>query len=302
MARTANITVTLPDGSKATGSLNWPEAATAQISAVRGAPMQVGVNVKPEEYTKWFPRFSTAPAFTRVFWSPGKGLGPVNGPAITGLPRGTLPWVSHKDEVPVSEVGAYWSKLLAAVNPGLTSTGEPRKLPWTFRHEGEDYDRIRFTAYWRDLRMMWNDHPQQDRIELVNIHTLYPSRWKSGVNWRQWMLPGIAHIDGWDCYPPQNFASYEPPASIFGLPIAAAKEFGMPFCIPEWGSGLRGGDPGDRRAAWFGEGLAYLAANGCRYVGLWCSTEELGGQFVDYRPTDAATLAAWNTALARYKP
>ncbi len=261
--------------------------------------MGVGVNLPQAEYSRWFPKFTTPPAFTRTFFPPGKPLGIT--PAITGLPAGTLPWASHKDEEPVQKVGAFWTKLLAL--PAVAAeVAKGRKVPYTFRHEGEDYPLQKWLAYWRDIRRMWEDHPQRDAIELVNIHTLYPSRWKTGVNWRQWMLPGVAHIDGWDCYPPSNFPSYEPPQSLFGLPVAAAREFGMPFCIPEWGSGLRAGDRGPARAAWFTDGLQFLEVSGCRYVGLWCSTETLGGQYVDYRPTDKETLQVWNDALRIYRP
>lgn len=303
------IDLTMPDGRKATGQLTLPGQDPTTVPAGLGVkaaapltrvesgstvrPMEVGANISPDEYQDFFPRFKVPPAFTRVFFPNGKGLAPVKAPAIANLPAGTLPWCSHKDEVPVREVGAYWTKLLDAVKPA-----PGRVLRWTFRHEGEDYPRDKYMAYWRDLRLMWNDHPAQARIELVNIHTLYPSRWKIGVNWREWMLPGIAHVDGWDCYPPQNFPSYEPPESLFGLPLSASYEFGMPFAIGEWGTNLRAGDSGAKRAAYMTEGLTWLAARGCRAVGLWGSKEELGGQFVDYRPSDKHTLGAWNAGFA----
>src|SRR6478609_964187 len=156
-----------------------------KLAKLEIGPLVVGVNVKPDEYSRWFPRFTTPPAFTRVFFPAGKGLYKLNAQSITGLPKGTLPWCSHKDEVPVKQVGDYWTALLQQVKPA-----PGRKIQWTFRHEGEDYDRTKFHKYWRDLRMMWNDHPQRDRVELVNIHTLYPSRWKSmNTDWRKWMLP-----------------------------------------------------------------------------------------------------------------
>jgi hypothetical protein len=273
-------------------------APNPKLGRVDIGALEVGVNVTPAEYSKWFPKFTTAPAFTRVFFPAGKGLYKPTVAPITGLPQGTLPWCSHKDEVPVKEVGKYWTALLAQVKPA-----PGRKLQWTFRHEGEDYDRTKFLNYWRDLRLMWEDHPQKDRIELVNIHTLYPSRWKAmTTDWRKWMLPGVTHIDGWDCYPPQAFDVYEPPGSIFGLAVAASREFGMPYCIPEWGVGLRGGDKGDRRAAYFNDGFNYLSATGCRYLGLWCSSETLGGKFVDYRPHDKPTLGVWNAAFAKHTP
>lgn len=293
-----DITVKLPGGGTADGQLDLPaDVFTGGLARVQAGPMHVGVNPRPDEYRVWFPKFSTPPAYCRVFFSPGEGLASIGGARVGGVPPGTLPWISHKDEVPVAQVGAYWTELIAARQP----TRE-HPLRWTFRHEGEDYPHDKWVAYWSDLRLMWEDHPQRDLIELVNIHTLYPSRWKSATtNWRRWMLPGVAHLDGWDCYPLLSFDDYEPAASLLGLPVAASREFGMPYCIPELGTHLRGGDKGPGRAAWFSECLQYLDRTGCRYVGFWCSRETLSGKLIDYRPTDTHTLAVWNQAFAAYR-
>ncbi|MDP8971172.1 MAG: hypothetical protein M3N52_11905 [Actinomycetota bacterium] len=252
--------------------------------------MDVGLNVKPTEYDQWFPLLPGV-RFCRVFSGPGRGLPNLSGGAIRRLPPGCLPHISHKDEVPIREVEAFWSALPAA--PPC------RRYRWTFRHEGEDYDRARYHAYWRELRKARDGHPRCAEIELVAIHTLYASRYKVDVEWRRWMLPGVADTDGWDCYPPTAFPSYEPPESLFGLPVAAAREFGMPLSIPEWGATLRGGDTGARRARWFAEGAAFLGAQGCTAVGLWCSYEKTNGRSYDYRP-DGATLAVWQEIVAAH--
>jgi hypothetical protein len=296
MAPTARMTVELPDGRTATGTLDLPSGAYSSLGRITAGPMHVGVNPRYDEYALWFGKFTAPPAYTRVFSAPGEGLAPINGARVGGIPSDTIPWISHKDEVPITEVVDYWSRLIEARAPSSN-----RPLRWTFRHEGEDSDHTRWTAYWRDLRLAWEDFERRDLVELVNIHTLYPSRWSVTVtNWRRWMLPQAAHLDGWDCYPSREV--YEPPGSLLGLPVAASREFGMPYCVPELGSPLRGGDTGALRAAWFTECLDYLAATGCRYVGFWCSKETLGGKIVDYRPHDTPTLAAWNAAFAKYRP
>jgi hypothetical protein len=121
--------------------------------------MHVGVNVKPGQYETWYPKFTTPPAETRVFFPPGSGLYQLGAKTISSLPAGCHPWISHKDPVPVADIGAYWTKLIDKVQPA-----PGRVLKWTYCHEGEDSDHSAYVAYWRDLRRMWEDHPQQQQI------------------------------------------------------------------------------------------------------------------------------------------
>jgi hypothetical protein len=260
------------------------------------AAMTVGVNPAPAEYRRWFPRLAAAPADTRVHFGPGEPLRAAC-PAIVDLPAGTLPWCSHADEIPVADISAFWSELIGRCDPG-----PDRRLKWTFRPCGESYDRIRYLTYWRDLRRAYDDHPLQDRIELINIHTLHPRYSSADINWRHWMLPGITHIDGWACIMPPHKV-YRPAVSFFALPVAASREFAVPFCIAECAAGLCPGDvTGAGRAAWLRESLTFLERRGCRSVGLTCTAESIGGRRADYRPHDAATLEEWRAALDYYQP
>ena len=283
-----DVTVTLDAGTGRTASaaLSLPDPAAA--AAAR--PMLVGLNVAPDSYADWLPRLPT-PAFTRVFFPPKAGLSSVKSAAIAKLPAATIPHISHKDAVAMKTVDAYWSAWPAG-----------RKLWWTYRHEAEpDVDNAGYVRYWTELRRLRDGHPRAADITLVNIHTLYASRWKTTVDWRAWMLPDVADVEGWDCYPPTNFKTYEPPESMLGLPIQAAAEFGTRWSLPELGTTRRAFDStGQARADWFTLALRLADAAGCEAVGLWCSKETVDGKLLDFRPTDPVTFAAWRVAMATY--
>lgn len=283
-----DLTVTVDAG-------GGPAAATLAVPDPPGPPrparpMVVGLNVAPEAYGEWFPKLPT-PAFSRVFSPPGSGLPDPRGTKIAKLPAGTIPHASHKDAVAMKTVDAYWSAWPAG-----------RKLWWTYRHEAEpDVDNAAYLRYWTELRRLRDGHPRAADITLVNIHTLYASRWKATVDWRAWMLPDVADVEGWDCYPPTNFKTYEPPESMLGLPIQAAAEFGTRWSLPELGTTRRAFDStGQARADWFTLALRLADAAGCEAVGLWCSKETVDGKLLDFRPTDPVTFTAWRVAMATY--
>ena len=102
--QTAKMTVTLPDGRILNGTLDLPDPPP--LARVDAGPMHVGVN-------RWFPKFTTAPAYTRVFFAPGEGLARIDGARVGGIPPATLPWISHKDEVPLAQVGCHSFMALA---------------------------------------------------------------------------------------------------------------------------------------------------------------------------------------------
>lgn len=247
----------------------------------------IGLNVTPREYGRWHPRLPGA-AFCRVFSPRGSGLPKWSATAITSLPPGCIPHVSFKDRVAPADLSAWFTDLPTAV-PEV----------WvTHHHEPEpDVDPDAWRTYWRTLRRVRDDNPHAARIRLVNIHTLWPSRHKHGVNWRTWMLPGVADVDGWDCYRDTTFDAYEPVESALALPWQAANEFGTPWSIPELGATLCTWDGlGDGRAAWFRAAAAYARTYGCEAIGLWCSGNTTGT--LDYRPVDGPTLTTWRALLA----
>lgn len=292
----ATIDLTLPDGRSGTGTITLPDPAPAAKPTPAPAPdpaptsrIEVGVNAAVAEYGTWFKAFPQA-AFGRVFSPDGKGLPNLAGPAVTQL--GRTPWISHKDPVPVDQVVAVWLALAKLLGKG-------RVARWTFRHEGENYDLATHRSYYRDLRAARDDHGLAGVIRLVDIRTLYACRYKSGVNWREWMLPGVVDEVGWDCYAPTNWPTYEPFESLFGLPIASAAEFGMDLSIPEVGAVKLAGDTdGTQRGRYLAAGVDYLAAHRVKAVGLWCAKD---GN-LEYRPTTAPELALWKSILTKYAP
>jgi hypothetical protein len=250
--------------------------------------VDVGVDIAPSQYQTWWPKFAGA-TYTRVFIPPGGGAPKWNRQAIVGLPEHvTRLGVSWKDSVPVASVVGFVDKL----PPGL-------RLDLTWRHEPEpDVPVAEFRTGWAQLAAALDGHPFRDRVRLVNIHTLWASRHKPGIDWRAWMLPGVADVEAWDCYRDTKFDAYEPPESLFGLPYLAAQEFGTGWAVPELGATRCTWDKtGAGRATWFVDCARFADQFGAETLGLWCSTAQTEST-MDYRPYDRATLTAWQ-ALTR---
>lgn len=292
---TANVSVTMSTGHTGAGIITLrPPTPTGPPPAPVPVPVpkiEVGVDVAPAEYGYWYPQFPQA-KFGRVYSPEGSGLPNLKGPAVAKL--GRTPWISFKDPVAIADVIALWTAARALVPKGT-------RIRCTFRHEGENYPIDVHRSYYRTLRAARDDHGFGDLITLTDIRTLYACRFKSGVDWREWMLPGVVDEVSWDCYAPTEWPTYEPVESLFGLPIASSREFDMPLSIAEFGAVRRNDPDGTRRGAWLGAGVDYLAANGCRAVGLWCSKEtDKSGNVLDYRPTTPAELQQWKTIVSKY--
>lgn len=252
-------------------------------------PISVGLSPQPKEYTRWFNAITPGhAAFCRVFAPPGTGLPNLTGQAISYLPEGTFPWISHKDRVPIASLVAYWNDLRDLYKP---ITGRP--INWTPQHERAPApDRAEYLAYLRDVADAATDCPW---IRVVQIQSNYAMRWRADTDWREWLTPGVAL--GFDCYPTDYGTGYEPPESTFGLLLAAAAEIGAPaFGVPELGAEVRKGDA-QRRASWLTECVTYLDSVEADFVGLWCSQEDRDGRHFDYRPTDAPTLTTFANLL-----
>lgn len=245
----------------------------------------VGLSPNPSTYTEWFGKMAPAvPQFARVFAPPGHGLPVWTGAAISSLPHGCLPWVSHKDPVPIDVVTAYWAAMPGA-SDGTT------KYRWTYHHEAAPADddfRKAYFGYWRDLQAAAVNFPG---IELVQIQSNYAMRWRTDTDWRAWIVPGVSV--GFDCYPLMGFR-YEPPESMFGLlQYAAAIAEAPSWGVPELGADVR---TGQNRGRWLQDCVDYVQGHGGAYVGLWCTQDPNSG--LDYRPTDAPTLAVYRELLA----
>lgn len=251
--------------------------------------MDIGLNVNVHDYTQWLSALSPSiPAFSRIYVPP-RGKLPEFGQAATivGLPVGTIPWISHKDPLPLSVVADYWDTL-----PRLA--GARDRYRWTYAHEAAPLTpqgAREFRNYWARLVEMHAEHPRAGEIELVDIQTAYALRFQPDVNFRDYVIPGITF--GLDCYPRAFGDGYEPPESLFALAETVHREYGVDWCVPELGAEPRAGE---NRAVWFRDALEYLRGAGCTAVGLWCGTETRSRVFYDYRP-DTATLAVWKVAI-----
>lgn len=253
------------------------------------APLRIGVHPTPAEYGRWLPLLPT-PWFTRVFHTNGKGLPVYGGPAIKGLPAGTIPHISFKDRVSPATITAFLDSLPAGVKVWLT-----------WHHEGDiDWasDVPGYQAYWKQLREVADAHPRRPDVTLINVHTQYPSRLKRrDMQWRDFMVPEYADVDSWDCYRPGNVDVYEAPETLLGLPVAAKLEFGTRLHITEFGTHPTSWDTdGVFQAQWYREACAFMAAVGVEAVGFWCNAD---GQY-EYRPTKPRVLSEWKHLIAKY--
>lgn len=268
--------------------------------------MRIGINASPDELTTTLNTFPGT-ATCRVFGGPGKGIPSWGGTAITQLAaHGVIPWVSFKDWT--SDTAAT-----AAVNGWLTKIpGDIGEVWLTYHHEPEgDLNPGEYRRRWATLARTVRAHKSSNRVKLVPIHTLYPSRHKiwdryrtdwtqwTGI-WQQWAPTTasgayVGDYMGWDCYQEITAAGYEDPGVFFRHPIGAAHTVGVPLVIPELGAVRTADDPtGLGRAGWINDCLRHLAGYDVQAVNWWQSTGTNGR---DYRLDDAGTVA-WSNAIA----
>jgi hypothetical protein len=274
--------VTLPDPA--------PAPAPAAAAAAAKEPLRIGFHPTPAEYPKWFAALPT-PWFTRVFNPAGKGLPPWKSQAVTRLPAGTIPHVSWKDRVPASTIRTFCDSIPAAVPAVWLTWFHEGDIDWAGDVDG-------YTNYWKLVQAAVDDHPARMKITLVNVHTQYASNYKrSALDWRRFMLPDVADVDGWDCYRPASPDVYSAPEALLGLPLAAQREFGVRVHITEYGTHPAAGDTdGARQAEWYRTSCEIMASAGVEAVGFWCNAD---GQ-LEYRPTKPAVLAEWTSLMNRY--
>jgi hypothetical protein len=277
------LTITVPDPA--------PVPAVAEPPAPAPKPLlRIGFHATPAEYTRWLPQLPT-PWFARVFHSNGKGLPAWGGPATNNLPAATIRHISFKDRVAPAAITAFLDSIPASVP----------QVWLTWHHEGDidwAHDIAAYVNYWKLLREVCDAHPCRSKVTLVNVHTQYPSRLKRReMNWRDFMLPGIADVDSWDCYRPNSVDVYEAPEALLGLALTAQREYGVRTHITEFGTHPTSWDTdGTWQALWYREACAVMAAAGVEAVGFWCNAD---GAY-EYRPTKAKVLAEWRSLISGY--
>ncbi len=301
MSKILTISITGPGADNAVTGLDEQGNLTIALRGVAAAPappsapapkppLRIGFHADPREYGVWLPKLPT-PWFARVFNSPGKGLPVWGGAAVTGLPAATIRHISFKDRVAPAAI----TKFLDSI---------PTDVPdvWlTWHHEGDiDWanDVAGYTNYWKLLRSAVDAHPNRPKITLVNVHTQYASRYKrQAMDWRTFMLPGVADVDSWDCYRPASPDVYEAPETLLGLALAAKQEFGVRLHITEYGTHPTSWDTdGPAQAQRYRAPCEVMAAAGVEAVGFWCDVD---GK-LEYRPTKPLVLGMWNTLITTY--
>jgi hypothetical protein len=266
------------------------------LYATRG--LRVGIDTTPGELPGMiitFPGLGVA----RVYAKPGAGI-----PRWAGGPMrllhlaGVLAWPSFKDW-PDDQAGTAlvdaWCATLPADVPEV----------WlTLHHEPEgDLSPALYRHQWEVFASAARTSPAGPRLRLVPIHSLYPALHpgtrlgRERGQWQSWAPRDrqqryLGDYMGWDCYLAAEATRYPLPEVFFAVPVAAAKEAGVPLVVPELGA-LRvvGDNTGNGRAAWITDCLTYLREVDARAVAWWQST---GANGRDYRLHDAPSAAAWH--------
>jgi len=296
---TPTIRIEAPNIGEATAALdgdralvvNIPEpAARAAADESAKVPLRIGFHPTPSEYGIWLTKLPT-PWFTRVFFPPGRSLPAWGGNAINGLPATTIRHISFKDRVAPAVIVAFLNSIPASVAQVWLTWNHEGDIDWAGDIDG-------YINYWKMLRDTVDGHPARPRITLINVHTQYAARYKrQQMDWRAFMLPGVADVDSWDCYRPAIPDVYEAPEALLGLALTAGAEFGVRTHITEFGSHLTSWDTdGTGLATWYREACSVMDDAGVEAVGFWCNVD---GK-LEYRPMKAALLAQWKTLMTKY--
>jgi hypothetical protein len=252
-----------------------------------------------------FPSIATC----RVFGPPGSGIPAWTQPAMTMLRHtGVTPWVSFKD-------WASDGTAATALKRWLTDMpGDVPSVYLTYHHEPQgNLDPRDYRRRWNMLANTVRTHRNSDRVVLVPIDVLYPSRrkiwdryssdWTKWVGiWQQWAPTDsagryVGDLMGWDCYLETTATRYESPESFFRVPIGAAHTMGVPLAIPELGAIRTPSDlTGAGRAEWISSCLTYLAQHDTKIVSWWHATGSAGH---NYRLDDAPSAKTWRDAVIR---
>ncbi|WP_255955265.1 hypothetical protein [Streptomyces odontomachi] len=171
---------------------------------------------------------------------------------------------------------------------------------WSYYHEPEDNIKNgEFTA--QQYRDAWKvlaqaaaetNHPRLRATLILMEWSLQPA---SGRNWRDY-YPGADTIDvlGWDAYSSTKPAptTYRAPEDMFGQIAQISDQEGLPFAIPETGTGLVTGDSGTGRAQWLRDVSSYLTEHGALFAEYF-DEDWRTHDGPDYRLTDRPSRQAW---------
>lgn len=262
--------------------------------------LHVGVNASDSELAATIAQFPGMWS-CRVFGPPGSGILGWNSPEVTKLRKnGIVAHLSFKDW---ADDASAKKAVLALLD---TFPSDVKQVILTYRHEPEgDMDSNEFRRRWVLLASWVRAHKNTNRVLLIPIHTLYPSRFKIGdrysTDWKQWvgLWQQWAPFDsrnryvgdaiGFDCYQTVRSLTYEDPEDFFRIPVSAAHALDVPLAIPEFGGICIPSDKtGTGRAEWITDCVDYVREIDAMLINWWNSKDEY-----DYRLTDASSRRAW---------
>lgn len=176
-----------------------------------------------------------------------------------------------------------WKDDVGLIGPWLAAAPPERRYWLTWWHEPMgDMTPAAYRASAGELAELLADHPR--RHQVLGHGPVVTRYWldQAGGDPADWWYPG-ATMYGTDCY--TGGARYRPPAEMFGSAARAARERGVPWLVPEWGSERVSGDTtGAGRAAWIRDCVAWLREQrDCLAVAWW----HVGGCRLDRDPERA---------------
>lgn len=185
---------------------------------------------------------------------------------------------------------------------------------WSYFHEPEDnvargeYTASDYREAWRHVAAIADaSAPATAQLHPMLIMMCYTLNPRSGRQWRDYYVPEVHELFGYDCY---NHAwrrnDYGAPASFLKPLIDWAKANpDLVWGITEFGSVRVSTDPdGSRRAAWLRDVGAFLVAqhqaapDTAAQFALYFDTK--GPKGTDFRLTDLNSMLAWREVVQLY--
>lgn len=202
------------------------ETVTATASFTLGAPPLLGMTAQPGDTALTFSTFADI-AYFRDF-----GKDTADPDSLTELtPHGT----GKLAQAPAACVAhVSWKDDVEALGPWLSAAPGDRSYYVTWHHEPMgDMTPAAYRSSAGKIPQILAGHP---KAHLVLGHGPVVTRYwleQPGNSAADWAYPGMTFFGG-DCYNGST-SFYRTPAQMFGSTATAARSFGVPWLVPEYG-------------------------------------------------------------------
>jgi hypothetical protein len=230
-------------------------AASQTVTVVEKSPLLLGATGQPNDTASTFSTFPGIRYFRDFGQSSGSTLTPHGTGKLALAPANSVPHVS-------------WKGPVEALGPWLNGAARPYYLTWHHEPMGDMAPAV-YRAEAGKITQILASHPKRHLILGHGpIVTRYWLDQADGdpVDW--WYLGATFY--GTDCYNGSS-TMYRTSQQMLGPGIAAARRFGVPWMVPEWGIERIGSDAsGSGRAQAMRDQIAYARQQpDCLGVAWW---------------------------------